>query len=387
MAGKVVSFFVLSFFLTTSLYLSGIIASPEDLYVNNEKGVEALKFGRYRQAIEYFMRALSSDTDNEAVKNNLSSAYNSLGSSFLRKGEPYNAVDNFERALFYKEDNSYSLISLGRIYYEKNNLEKAIYFLEQAYKINPGIKGLKALLDKARRETAVEDKLTKFESSHFLIVSAGETNVENLANIRITLEQAYSRVGSFLGYFPKHKTTVVLYPEELYKRATGAKPYWSHAVFDGKIRIPLAKKIYSKDFLSQIIYHEYAHVIIRDLAGGNCPVWLNEGIACYAEGLVNHRDRSFFTQFISENSFVAFENLPDSYNAMGGVRQANLYYREFYLLASFIADKFSYGAFKDILEELGSGSGISEALRKSTGLKMERFADSWHRYVKMKLGF
>ncbi len=376
----------LTFFLLI-LFSSESSSDFRDAVVNNEKGVKALDEKNYRKAIEYFRLALQESPGNEIIKNNLSNAYHDYGRTLYKRGETLNAIDNFERSLKYNPKNVYSLIDLGRANYEKNNLERAISYFGQAYEINPGISGLKGLLAKVQSEIAVENRLRKFETMHFIIVSEEDISVDNLASIRISLEQAYSRIGAFFDYFPKQKTPVILYPEAAYKNLAKGSPGWAHAHFDGKIRIPLAKRIYSKDFLSKVIYHEFTHAVIRELTKDNCPMWLDEGLACYAERYVETKHRSFFTQYINKETFVPFNKLPKGYSGIKDARRANLLYREFYLLASFIVEKRGNLVLRNLLTDLGNGMSLEAAMTKNFSVDTGEFGRAWESYVKSKLGF
>jgi len=352
----------------------------------NEEGVKALNAKKFHKAIELFNNALKDSPDNEIIKKNISNAYNNYGYEQLKRGETLNAIDNFERALRHNPSSAYALINMGQAYYKKNDLEKALTHLRHAQKINPGIKGLTVFIEKIEREVKVESGLRKFETMHFVIVSDYDINVNNLANIRISLEQAYSRVGALFDYFPQQKTGVVIYPEKAYQGLMKGKPYWAHAFFDGKIRLPLSETIYSKDFLLKIIYHEYSHAVVRLLTKGNCPIWLNEGIACYSEHFAGPRHKDFFKTAITKDTFVPFAELPEDYSGIKNSRDANLLYREFYLIVSFIKEKYGTSALQGILHTLGQGNSIDEALRVNLSITKAEFGEAWRAYVRNKLG-
>lgn len=374
--------------IITSLYFFPQEASSisKDTHEYNENGVKAMNNGDFRAAIDFFQRALASAPENEIVKRNLSNAYNNYGVVLSNKGDLSNAVDNFEKSARYNPKNAYALMDLGHAYYKQNKLDKAVYYLKEAKKINPGMKGLKELLEKASGEEIIESGLHKTDSTHFTIVSEQKINPDNLANVKISLEQAYSRVGAFLNFFTNHKTTVILYSENDYASLIKGKPEWAHATFDGKIRIPMAGKIYTKEYLSKIIYHEFAHALVREITGGKCPMWLNEGIAVYVEGFVEKRDRKFFEGFINKNTFVSFSMLPQAYSAINNLWQANLYYREFYLLTSFIVDKYGSTALRNMLKKFAAGKSVREVFYEEMSIKAENFDDIWRGYVFSKLG-
>ncbi len=377
---------IAAFAVILALAAASVWAVSKDAAKHNEDGVAALKSGDYYSAIDCFSRALSYESDNQVIKNNLSNAYNNYGLYQLKKGQTLNAIDNFEKSLRFNPENLYAMIDLGQAYYKSNRLDKAVYYFEEAYKRNKDIPGLSEMIDKIKRESPIESDLSKLNTAHFYIISDDKLETDNLANVRIVLEQAYSSVGSFLGYFPEEKTGVILYPEQVYAQATQGRPYWAHAVFDGKIRIPVGDRIYSRDFLRKVIYHEYAHAVVRYITKGRCPIWLNEGVASYVEGFVERRDRDFFRAYITRETFVPFSSLPADYSSIRNSREANLFYREFYLTASFIIDKYGNTVLRNLLDSFGSGYGTAQAIEANFSVGETEFGDLWKAYVMYKLG-
>ena len=60
---------------------------------------------------------------------------------------------------------------------------------------------------------------------------------------------------------------------------------WVGALFDGKIRLPVAMPSSDGPGLERLIMHEYAHDAIHDLSRGRAPRWLHEGLAQLLEGV------------------------------------------------------------------------------------------------------
>jgi tetratricopeptide (TPR) repeat protein len=376
-------FTVIGVFL--SLNVSYVGADDQKAYEYNQKGVEYLSEKKHRLAIDNFKKALQESPDNEKIKTNLALAYNNYGFLFQKNGQPINAVDNFEKSLKYAPENMYTLINLIGLYYDNNDMKQAAYYLEISEKIDPNFPGLKEFKNKLSKEVPVEKDLKKTETVHFLIVSDEKVDVNSLSNVKIILEQAYSRVGSFYDLFPKEKLTVVLYSEKDYDKSLGDAPYWVMAFFDGKIRIPLSEKKYSKNFLRRIIYHEYTHALVRYITKANAPLWLNEGLATYSESFVSPMDKYFLKDYINRRTFVPFNELPSDYSQIKGQAWANLLYREFFLLASFLVDKYGAGTVKDILEDLGQGKDIIKVFEKRLQLSYNDFGENWGKYVFSKL--
>ena len=95
------------------------------------------------------------------------------------------------------------------------------------------------------------------------------------------LERAYNRVGTDLSYYPSVRVPVILYTKKDYRSLT-ASPEWSGGLYDGKIRLPIGGAAHMTPMLRGVLFHEYTHVVVRELTKGNCPSWLNEGLAEYS---------------------------------------------------------------------------------------------------------
>ena len=73
-----------------------------------------------------------------AAKPDFAAAYNALGYSYADRNIKLDeAVKLIEKALSLSPNDHYMLDSLGWAHYRKGNLDKAIVYLQQAYKVNP----------------------------------------------------------------------------------------------------------------------------------------------------------------------------------------------------------------------------------------------------------
>jgi tetratricopeptide (TPR) repeat protein len=73
-----------------------------------------------------------------AAKPDFAAAYNALGYSFADRNIKLDeAVSLIEKALTISPNDHYMLDSLGWAHYRKGNLDKAVDYLQQAYKVNP----------------------------------------------------------------------------------------------------------------------------------------------------------------------------------------------------------------------------------------------------------
>ncbi len=96
------------------------------------------------------------------------------------------------------------------------------------------------------------------------------------------LSEAYAEFSRRLGAQPGEPITVVLQTGERLSEA--GVPEWAAGVNDGGIRVPVQGLDAPSPRLLRVLRHELAHSFIAARTGGNCPVWLQEGISQWLEG-------------------------------------------------------------------------------------------------------
>ncbi|NLO21035.1 MAG: hypothetical protein GX119_03455 [Syntrophomonadaceae bacterium] len=206
------------------------------------------------------------------------------------------------------------------------------------------------------------------DSEHFQIrysaVDGGYIKV-----IEDTAEDAYTRVSNLFGYEPSEKTTIIVYPDsvslaksfgwEKDEKAMGV--YWA-----GTIRL-----LSPQQWISPIndwpavfaqegpMYHEFAHLLVDDITGGNYSRWFTEGIAQYVEKKITGFE---FPEPVSQQSSVyTFKQLEKSFDEL----DQQLAYRQSLQAVEFIIDKYGEESLWNILKYLGQGNSMDEALIKS----------------------
>jgi len=158
------------------------------------------------------------------------------------------------------------------------------------------------------------------------------------------------------------------------------------AIFDGKLRIPVNKFKYTDQDVIKIVYHEYAHALVHEITKGNCPLWLNEGIASKAEDFVEMRDRDLIKKYISHFGIRPIRQIPQDFSHMKDMNMVTLMYIESYLLVDFIVKRVGNSGLKNILEYLGMGMSAESALEKVFGDNFDKFEDKWKRFIVEEYG-
>jgi hypothetical protein len=163
---------------------------------------------------------------------------------------------------------------------------------------------------------------------------------------------------------------VLLYTRSDYSNVTGS-PDWSGALYDGKIRLPLAGVESMHDQFVALLYHEYMHVLIHFLAKNQAPVWLNEGLAEVAgrrffSPPLQHRAR------VSEGTLIDWQVLSQPFASLDSSR-VPLAYEQSHSVARHMVDQYGWYKMAELLRSLGENGDW----RDSVALVYEDFGLDW----------
>ena len=367
--------------------------------LQNNYAVELLQNKEYEKALEYFQDAYHLYPNDLTIKKNLAFAYVMVGEQFMGKGRFAEAADKydhagelypddpklkllrgialyalkdydnarfeFDRAIALGGETPETLFHLGRVYYDTGETDRALQLWEKALQLAPDNQDLQAILEKTRREAAVESAMGKGHGGKFLVTYDTAVPRDTADRIIDLLEGYYNSVGYDLGRYPQAKVPVILYARKDYKNITSS-PDWSGGVYDGKIRIPADAIGEISPRIRATLRHEYTHAVVYDMTRGNCPVWLNEGLA-EVEGRMEYdtpiveapralKDGTFKPMKSLEGSFIGLER-----------KSALLAYEQSYLMVKFMIKSYGWHKIQELLNALGSGLDIGAAFVKALG--------------------
>jgi hypothetical protein len=130
------------------------------------------------------------------------------------------------------------------------------------------------------------------------------------------------------------------------------------------------------------IAHELAHLVVHQMTlnpYGDLPVWLDEGLAMYAEGLPGPEFTSRLHQAVVEGNLISVRSLASPFSAYSDV--AILSYAESYSLVEFLIYEYGQPKMLELLNTFRQGSGYDEALEKVYGFNMDGLNTLWRDYV------
>lgn len=297
-------------------FIAALPAQAKTAAELNDLGIASYNGKRFEEAVTYFEEAYELASDNGVIKRNLCNAHQEVASILEKQGKNQEAVRHLILAIGIHPENPSPLVQIGSYYLKLNQVSDAIFRLEEAIELKPGLveahfmlgeayyqdndlpsarvqwdyvlemrpdwPGLREKYDKLFREEVVEQDFNSAGSRHFQLSYPGELSQSTRFKILSILEHAYTDIGRKLGgVYPPETVKVVLYSSAQFAEATQLDSHVG-ALFDGKIRVPVTDEQgtpLDEDDLSRRLTHEYVHVALRNLVGANVPWWLNEGLA------------------------------------------------------------------------------------------------------------
>ncbi|AIS53520.1 hypothetical protein TKV_c23980 [Thermoanaerobacter kivui] len=235
---------------------------------------------------------------------------------------------------------------------------------------------VREIKEKSLTDNAKDYKTT--QSEHFIVRYTPQDEKYVPLVLKIA-EKHYANVTDDLGYKPHNKTVIIMYhdPEKMNRDFSLAKGDTAMGLYlNGAISIVSPELWISPgQDLERVfehdgpIVHEFAHLIVDDVARGNYPVWFTEGIALLEE----YRENSFvWGEGVTADKPYSLKELTYNFNQL----DETLAYKRSFEIVKAITDKYGMQSIRDILKCLGKGLSLNDSFYKITGVDLEKFVDS-----------
>jgi tetratricopeptide (TPR) repeat protein len=202
----------------------------------------------------------------------------------------------------------------------------------------------------------------------------GEMNEALGTAVLEVLAGAYDNYAARLRFRPDDPITVVL------ELGTGFQdpraPEWAAGLNDGIIHVPLRGMERLSVALVAVLRHELAHSFIRARTGGNCPVWLQEGISQWLEGGDPRREDAVVAAAARQGRLLPLLTLEGPFQSLPP-EQVSLAYAESLSAVAHIVRTRGEAAIVRLLAGLGDRLPAEEALPVALALSYPEFQKSW----------
>ena len=367
----------------------------------NNAGVAAYNRGEFDVAIGYFEKARNGGADPDIVRQNLCNAHQSWANMLAQKGDfraavkhadaaaevdPKNnspleqagayylrldeinmAIDRLERAITVKPGELSAHELLGYAYYRDNDLSSARAQWDYVLEMDPKRTVLRERYNKAFREQSVENDFSRYKSRHFQVSYPPEIPNNLRASVIGLLDRAYVEIGrDFGGVFPPPPIHVILYDAKQFAEATRTEGYVG-ALYDGKIRSPLADANgawLSIEEIRRRLTHEYVHVVVKHLAGGDPPWWVNEGLAESLSRPLDAERTQALQKMYREGSAPSLASLEKVGIGKADKDTLGLAYVQAHAAVDMLWTRYGRAKMVALLEGVSRGQKVSDALRE-----------------------
>jgi len=232
-------------------------------------------------------------------------------------------------------------------------------------------------------------------------------------------EGYYKRIASDLGYARysqfwtwDNRVKILIYPDHKSFIAATNQPHWSQGVADYRSK-KIISYAWSEGFVESLLPHEMAHLIFRDFVGfkGEIPLWLDEGVAQWAEKMDRGYIKSLAKGLYEHNIILPLKELTvldirkikpedkiyisqvrtrddkDGVMFLSGDQLVNTFYVESVSLVDFLISRFGSDKFIEFCRQLRDGKSLEEALRFSYPVNirnLDEFEREWKKYLEEK---
>lgn len=300
------------------------------------------------------------------------------GILWYRRGFPAAAADHLLTALRRDAKNATAHFFLGRIHYDREELERAIEAWERAATLDPDLsESIKGWVAKAKRELAVESRMQTQRSTHFVCKFADEQGRGVANTVLDWLEDIYVQVGQRYQVYPDRNLTVILYADREFRAAT-ATHAWVGGLFDGKVRLPIKNFSRRKNTIRDTLAHEYTHFAIRRITPA-CPAWLNEGLAQLAESGNARRDDRDLARRAAQGTLIDFKKLDRSFVELKNQSQVPLAYAQSRSFCDWLVRTYTTRDVESLLRRLEKKKGYDAAFRAVYRQPLKDAVAAWKR--------
>jgi tetratricopeptide (TPR) repeat protein len=305
-------------------------------------GVTELAGNRFEDAATHLERA--------AALGERADVLAALGITYAHAGDHERAAPTLEAALRLNPTDPNALLALSQIYLKEDRRPAALELLERAKDAGAHGPELDKLVQQLSREVDAEWDFVQLDSRHFRLSFADNDDRSAVREVLAALEDAYDSVGAKFGYRPSEPTNVVLYTQQDFHAITQT-PDWAGGAFDGRIKLPVRGLRDNDPALARIARHEYTHSVVARLGGSRCPVWLNEGLAVWAEEEHEGDRQGWAENAIAGQELFTLDQLAGTFTTLPPAR-VEVAYAESYLAVRAMVERYGTRKLPALLEAL-----------------------------------
>lgn len=138
--------------------------------------------------------------------------------------------------------------------------------------------------------------------------------------------------------------------------------------------------------VKQVIFHEYTHALIQDLARGRCPTWLNEGLAEYEGARMNTSTSERLASALAADRLIPWAELDTRFGAGQAVEEVVLAYQQAHSMARYLIDRYGFWRIRRVLKALSEGASSDQALQDEFKVNVRQLETRWRQWLPGSVG-
>lgn len=342
----------------------------QDLLRRNAEAVTLAQAGDLMAAVDLLRAALLEAPDSELLQRNLREALIGAGYRAIERRDFPAATAALSEAQQMDARRADLALALADAYVQLDQRDLALDALLRAREAGVRHGEIDAWIERLQREVDAEWEFVRVVAGDFALDFDEAVPAETVDFIAAALVEAQGEVDRKLGFAPSEPVRAVLYAQQEFHRLTQT-PDWTQGVFDGRIKIPLRGFDADDPALPGVLRHEYAHYVVATLSAKRCPVWLNEGIAMWAEEFDDER-YTWSEERLLERRLVPFRQLEGSFARLSAPAAEGAYAQS-YLAVRTLIDRHGARVMLALLRELAKGQAFAASFRRVYGIDLQRF--------------
>lgn len=353
---------------------------------------EHFRQGRKLQAEQRFEEAILEFEAALRLSRRMVPAHFNLGSIAFQQCRYEDAVRHYQNGLEFDPEQMAAHADIAKAHEMLGEWSKAMDHLKQAAALQPGHPVIRRRLARVREEsqlygllrTRLETEFVRAENTsqseyvrldHFALSCSSSLPPQKRLSLETMLESIYSELGATFSTYPRERTEVVVQPNRSHKSVR--LPPWAAASYDGRIHLVWNPSRPIELAVAYILLrHEFAHVLIAELTQGNCPGWLNEGLAEYSARKLMASEEQMLRQAVHQEKAIRLEELERGFQKIP-TDQIRLAYVQSYTLAAYLVDRFGMSRVVRLLRQLGDRKSWREVTRDELGLTPAQLEADW----------
>ncbi len=305
---------------------------------------------RYVESIQHYLSGLRYDQSRYHIYADLAKAYEMVG-----KWEQ--ALAYLDTALQLCPDSPTALRRKARI-----NEEKAYYqsIIRESQLVDEPPSNFSPILESKN----LPQPQNIVEHPFFILTVQPVVAPKTLWYICQLIEKTYNQVGTQLDCFPSDQIPISIINTHDSPVPTHV-PKWAGGQYDGQIQLNYcADDEPELGVLYTLIRHEWTHLLVDLITHGNCPIWLNEGLAQTIARPLLSFEKLALQQADEKGTLPTLSELSQPFNQLSTSERKIAYLHSAAIVATLI-DEGGYPSIRQLLCLLGNGTPIETAMRQT----------------------